>query len=117
MPRLHPADAPSHVSGSDPEGPDPSLQRRSPHWPAVERAWLRQNPDCAVCGSTEDLNVHHIVPVHIDDRWELDERNLITLCRADHLHFGHHGNWSDWNPFVASDAKAVRIGGPHLSGT
>ena len=36
------------------------------------------------CVKDEELNVHHIKPLYIDGKDELD--NLITLCRACH-HF------------------------------
>lgn len=83
------------------------FQRRSPHWPAV-RAWkLKHFPTCAACGGAEKLEVHHKMPFHLWPDLELDQDNLITLCESErqcHLHIGHLGNWSKYNPNVDQDA-------------
>lgn len=74
---------------------------RSPEWPKVRRQWLKENPQCAVCGKKTKLDVHHKIPFHIDPKRELDMSNLITLC-ADpcHIIFGHCGNWKLYRPNV-----------------
>jgi hypothetical protein len=81
---------------------------RSGKWPKVRKSFLEQNPYCAVCGSKKKLNVHHIVPFHIDQSRELDPSNLITLCEGDvvncHLLFGHFMNFRNFNPNVVEDA-------------
>jgi 5-methylcytosine-specific restriction enzyme A len=52
-----------------------------------------------MCGGTKKLQVHHIYPVHISPRLELEPSNLITLCRAKkygldcHLFIGHRGDF------------------------
>ena len=85
-------------------------KQRSPHWPAVRRAYLKKNPKCAVCGGTKKLEVHHKRPFHEDPDGELIESNLITLCenKSDgvncHLLFGHLGNFKSYNPNVETDA-------------
>lgn len=84
------------------------LQPRSPEWPRVRAAHLKVQPDCAVCGGTEQVEVHHIVPFHIDKTKELDPTNLITLCEKPshncHFVFGHFWNWTNSNPQVQEDA-------------
>lgn len=87
---------------------------RSPHWPAVRTAFLRQHPRCEACGTRHDLNVHHVQPFHLHPDKELDPDNLITLCRPCHLKYGHacddqgRVNWSCENPNVRADVKRAR---------
>ncbi len=85
-------------------------EKRSSQWPKVRDAHLKIDPVCNVCGTKEDLNVHHIIPFHIDRSKELDPDNLITLCNSNRCHFtfGHLFNWSTFNPNVKSDAKAFK---------
>lgn len=81
---------------------------RSPHWPAVRRVWLHAHPTCAACGGTLDVQVHHVRPFHLFPELELDPANFVTLCERvgtdHHLHYGHHGDWHDFNPNVRADA-------------
>ena len=83
---------------------------RSGEWPKVRNNHLREDPVCNVCGGKEDLNVHHIVPFHIDKSKELDPSNLITLCNGHgcHFAFGHLFNWQTSNPSVVGDAKLFK---------
>jgi hypothetical protein len=92
------------------QGPDNPDVRRSSQWPAVRRAFLRQNPRCLLCGNDRSLNVHHVEPYHTHPERELDPTNLITLCERSevpdlfglncHQWAGHLGNWSSVNPRV-----------------
>lgn len=90
----------------DQYGADP----RSGQWPKVRDAHLKIDPVCNVCGGKEDLNVHHIVPFHIDKSKELDPNNLVTLCNGNgcHFAFGHLFNWKTSNPSVIQDAKLFK---------
>lgn len=84
--------------------------KRSPRWRVVRNTHLEAHPTCAVCGGVKKLEVHHIVPFHIDPSRELDPSNLITLCESGkrgivcHLLVGHRGNYRLENPFCSSDA-------------
>jgi 5-methylcytosine-specific restriction endonuclease McrA len=82
---------------------------RSPHWPAVEHAHLKEQPVCACCGSDKKLNVHHKKPFHLFPELELEPTNLITLCmdKECHLLLGHGDNFKDYNPNVEEDVKRV----------
>ncbi len=76
---------------------------RSGSWPSLRKAWLENHPTCAACGGTEDLEVHHKIPVSWDASKELDEKNLLVLCehpsRNCHYVVGHGGrSWSCYNP-------------------
>lgn len=106
---------------------------RSPQWPKVRKAWLKANPECRACGSTAKVQVHHIVPFHLDESKELDENNFISLCEVPknmfhrilvalrirkalhpddqgnhHLNIGHKGNFKGSNPNVINDADEHR---------
>jgi 5-methylcytosine-specific restriction endonuclease McrA len=90
-------------------------KRRSKDWPKVREAHLSENPACIVCGSTNDCEVHHILPFHVFPEHELDPRNLRTLCESRdscncHITFGHFGNWSLYNPDVDRDARVYLNG-------
>jgi len=75
---------------------------RSSRWAAVRRAHLEIEPYCAVCGSEEDLEVHHIKPFHSNPDLELAPSNLITLCGGNcHWAVGHLGaSWRAENPEI-----------------
>ena len=83
---------------------------RSGHWPTVRKHHLNAHPCCEVCGGTEKLEVHHILPFHLHPDHELDPGNLVTLCESGkggvncHLHYGHLGNYRSFNEEVRADA-------------
>jgi len=79
---------------------------RSPEWNECRDKFITTHPMCAVCGSTNDLEVHHIFPFHYcvalgRNDLELDPRNLITLCGGGgenhHLLIGHFDDWQSAN--------------------
>ena len=98
------------IDGMTFEGP------RASEWVYVRNEFVRRHPRCEACGSGYQLNVHHIKPFHIYPELELDEGNLITLCREHHFRIGHDPdgkgpakpNWLESNPNVRSDAANVR---------
>ena len=82
--------------------------KRAPGWSKVRNEYLKKNNRCASCGTTNDLEVHHIKPVHIFPDLELEENNLITLCsKKCHLLLGHLVNFKSWNPDVIEDCKKM----------
>jgi 5-methylcytosine-specific restriction protein A len=93
------------------QGKAPLKTKRSSKWPAVRKNHLAKHPCCAVCGGTEKVEVHHIIPFHQDPSLELEPTNLISLCESKsfgivcHLLIGHLGNYRKSNPFVTEDAK------------
>lgn len=93
------------------KGKHPITHTRSSHWPKVRREHLRKHPHCAICDTDKHLQVHHIVPFHINPNLELDPNNLVTLCeppgktRKCHLCFGHIFDWHLYNPEVNDDIK------------
>lgn len=83
---------------------------RSPDWDKIRDAHLRLHSVCDACGGSEELQVHHIVPYHIQVSLELEASNLITLCMGRlncHLHVGHGGSFRFYNPNVLKDAALV----------
>lgn len=92
---------------------------RSSQWQAVRNAFVDRHPFCAACGSMKSLNVHHIEPFHSRPDLELDEWNLITLCRRHHYEIGHdpdgpwkpsRPSWKKSNPLVRSHCEQYREG-------
>ena len=93
----------------------PNLRRpekRSSHWRRVRKAHLLLEPACRACGTTDDLQVHHIRPFHLHPELELEQSNLITLCEKRghdcHFCFGHFHNWRAQNPNVTADVAHYR---------
>lgn len=94
-------------------------EARSPQWQTVRNNYIAKHPKCEACGTTKDLNCHHVIPFHTTQgkRLELDESNLITLCREHHFTIGHdpdgpkgpkQPNWQLSNSNVRLDAKAFK---------
>ncbi len=82
------------------------FDNRSPKWKYIRSKHLESQPECAVCGSSQKVEVHHIIPVSVDQSKELDPNNLITLCdKYCHFIFGHLMDWKSWNPDIIADAK------------
>ena len=53
---------------------------------ARQKALDRDGGECVVCGTEENLHVHHIYPVSAGGpRFELN--NLVTLCRTHHMEY------------------------------
>jgi 5-methylcytosine-specific restriction endonuclease McrA len=83
----------------------PGDDKRSPRWPAERALHLRLYPACAVCGTKNDIDVHHKKPFHLYPELELVITNLMTLCTTHHLLFGHLGDWRAWNKAVDKDVE------------
>ena len=89
----------------------PKGAKRSSQWPKVRREFLKAHPACAVCGSTKNLEAHHVLPFHLHPQLELDPSNLIALCETPahgmhcHLAVGHLLNYKSFNANVREDAK------------
>ena len=85
---------------------------RSGSWPRVRKAFLKENPLCAVCGRKSTLlnpnECHHVVPFSVDVSLELLPSNLCTLCRPCHYLVGHLTSWSSFNSSVREDARVWR---------
>ena len=78
----------------------------------AKRAYKKEHAICAVCGVEKDLEVHHVIPVHVDSTKACDPDNFITLCdwrnHGCHYIWGHHRNFrTKWNPYIRSFAEMV----------
>lgn len=86
--------------------------KRSPDWPRLRREHLKKEPICVVCEGDEDLQVHHIKPVHLFPELEREPSNYITLCEKNkrncHFQFGHLYSFHSYNPNVVNDAIVWR---------
>lgn len=60
---------------------------RGPGWRAARCQAIKLNPFCALCGTSKNLHVHHIVPYRTSRNG--DQENLIPLCRRDHKRVEH----------------------------
>jgi 5-methylcytosine-specific restriction endonuclease McrA len=89
------------------------LKRRSPQWPKVRAEHLAKNPRCVVCNGTKALEVHHIVPFHVDKTLELEPTNLVTMCESGkggmncHLSVGHLGSFKKYNLKCLESAQYI----------
>lgn len=96
------------------QGKAPKGAKRSSQWRMVRAEHLQSHPTCALCGGKRKLEVHHVVPFHVDPSLELSPVNLITLCEAKalgitcHQFMGHLGNYRLFNPNVLGDAEQWR---------
>lgn len=79
--------------------------KRDKHWGTARKEWLKEHPTCAACGGRKHIEVHHLIPVHVDKRRELDPTNLMTLCRLHHEVIGHFSDWYSWNSEASDDAR------------
>jgi 5-methylcytosine-specific restriction protein A len=79
---------------------------RSLLWGETRKKHIEKQPFCQACGSTKNLQVHHIEPFHVNPSRELDPTNLITLCGKNcHLVFGHLMDYTSWNTEFVKDAQ------------
>jgi len=80
-----------------------SIGEYGPEWTEEFRARIvaRDGSICAVCGSTEMLQVHHVDL----DRTHSHPSNLLTLCAACHL--GYHGRGERADDIAAAHASIL----------
>lgn len=58
--------------------------RGSNEWKKLRKEIINRDKHCLICGSTNKLEAHHIIP--LDIMWDLrnDKSNIITLCKHHH---------------------------------
>lgn len=81
---------------------------RSTKWRTWRERHLRHEPACQACGREDELEVHHILPVHAGGPELAPPGGLITLCRPCHHVVGHACDWMAWRPDVRRLANALR---------
>ena len=45
-------------------------------------------PECSICGSADRLEIHHQIPINVNQKKAFEVENITTLCRE--CHNGHH---------------------------
>lgn len=93
---------------------------RSPGWPTFRKKVIAKLKAqgryfCPVCATTTKLELHHINPYWAAPLEELDENNVLIVCRPHHLSICHLENFKRWNKHVREDiaywAKRLSAGG------
>lgn len=80
----------------------------------AKKQYIITHQECALCGSTNCLECHHVIPVHIDINQATNFDNFITLCDSNnnscHRWFGHFGNFSKfYNVNIREFAISTRM--------
>ena len=77
----------------------------------VKRSMInRRGHRCACCKGTDNLTVHHIIPISVDPRLRNRKSNLIVLCGRCHNYVGHCGDTGRYyNPRVLEDMQIENI--------
>lgn len=79
------------------------LELNSPQWTARRLEILeRDNHKCKFCGSTQNIQVHHLEYENGLSAWEYSDEKLITLCGT--CHKKQHGK-----PLNIKKEKAVQV--------
>jgi hypothetical protein len=81
---------------------------RSSLWEGMRNRTVATTPYCVICGKNKNLQVHHIRPFHLWPELELTPENLVVLCQACHLTWGHLGDWKSFNLDVEKDIERIR---------
>lgn len=78
-------------------------------WEEFRHKYYKSYPEiCKACGEKIHIDLHHIIPRHINPSLIFTTSNLIPLCRSCHFHIGHLLHWDYYNPSVVSDSKLLR---------
>lgn len=56
----------------------------TPEWKRFERAVVRRDPACRLCGATKALELHHVIPFSEAPLLIMDPGNVIRVCRSFH---------------------------------
>jgi hypothetical protein len=80
----------------------------------AKKSYVEKHPECAICGSPNCLEVHHVQPVHLFPDLACSFENFITLCDSNnnscHRWIGHFGNFkSKYNLQVREYALRSRM--------
>jgi len=61
------------------------------------QAYRSGHTECAWCGRSKRLDVHHVIPVSVAPEMAASETNMIMLCRKPQCHLiaGHSDSYRD----------------------
>lgn len=73
-------------------------QARSPEWRITVREFAKIHPKiCSILAcKKKDIELHHIIPFHIDPSKENDFTNLMWFCRTHHHQIPHLFDWKSY---------------------
>lgn len=77
---------------------------RNPGWESFRREIIKGQPACEASGVAWELEVHHLLPVHLRPDLEMVRDNCMVLTRTLHFWLGHYGNWASYNPRARKEA-------------
>lgn len=71
---------------------------RAKAWRELSAKIRAETGACEACGSTERLNVHHVLSRKTHPAFTFEPKNLICLCARHHflLHHGHEWEFMAW---------------------
>lgn len=67
--------------------------KRDSRWGKTRRDYLKKQPRSEISGRTDNLEVHHKVPVWVWPEGELLESNLMTVTHDEHFMICHAYSW------------------------
>lgn len=69
----------------------------------------KENTFCAFCGTRKKIQIHHIIPVSVDDTLADRQDNMIALCHRCHFTVGHGNNYKSFMINVKQLCKDRRL--------
>lgn len=80
----------------------------------AKRNYVQIHSECAICGSQKNIEIHHVIPVHIDLSLSCNFDNFISLCDINnsscHRWIGHFGDFRNkWNLNIRQYAISSRL--------
>lgn len=80
----------------------------------AKKLYVTTHSECAICGNIKNLEVHHVIPVHINLELGCNQSNFITLCDSNnnscHRWLGHFGDFKNkYNLKIRQYAIATRL--------
>lgn len=96
------ASAVSTMQGADTSDPGLVTAMRDAKWRRTRNEFIEIQPDCQMCMTDNNLQVHHIFPWSLYPDLRYDLENLVTLCQPCHFRFGHDRDWQAYNPDITN---------------
>lgn len=82
-----------------------SSKKATSEWNKARKECLeRYGHKCVLCGSENDLQVHHIILRTLEQKLKYEQNNLCVLCSKCHNHSGYDKN------YILLTKKLIRIG-------
>lgn len=80
----------------------------------AKKAYATIRPECAICGNPSNIEIHHVIPVHIDISLACNFDNFVAACDTGnngcHRWLCHFGDFKNkWNLDIRQYAIASRL--------